>query len=1105
MNKAFWALAAAAVFSSALFAQTSRGTVTGLVTDPSVASVATATVDLKNVDTGVVRTTSTNESGLYRLEAIDPGSYEISISKPGFKGTRSNPFVVAAAQVASIDARLEVGAQQSIVEVTADAVALQVDSPVRSSTITSQQITELPFANRNPVYLALTVPGVSTSRFGVGAAASFSVNGSRSRSNNFLIDGTENNDISVAGQGFTMTLPDLVQETNIQTSNYDAEFGRAAGAVVNVITKSGTNNFHGTASWLLDVTNDDAVTNQQSLDPEVQKRGKPLPGTENIWAGTLGGAIIRNKTFFFGGFQEDRQKSSGSATAAAPTAAGWATLNSLFPSGANPRVDLYRQVLAGTTATAQPALSALGNGRPDVEFGTATLGFASFAGDRLYSARVDHKISDSDLLSGRYSQQSRPFKPASLSYPGMNTNQSNNYKNAVLSETHIFSAAATNELRLGYNRIDLSFPIDTVNPRGSTLPNYFIAGLPPAVVAQLGVLSNFPQGRIANNYTIQDTFSLVRGRHTLRMGMDLLNQRSRQLAPINERGSFTYQASNIAVNGVTQAFSGFANFVDDFSGSTGTAARDFGAPAYYPSLYRQQYFFTDRWRVSQALTLTLGLRYENFGVPINSIRTSAYSGLFNVNPVTLDGPWNKPSSVDSDNNNFGPSVGLAYSPSVTEGLLGKLLGDRKSVIRTGYQIGFDSFYNNMASSAATSSPNVNSVSSSFPISITNPRGQANFSAQLPQPRTLSPNTTQGLAVKNLVNPYTQKWSFGFQREMPFSTLLDLAYVGSKGTKLYMTEDLNPLVPASLQVLPQGYTTATLPINSLRLDPLQGSRSIRTNGASSYYHSLQVNANRRLASHLAGTVAYTWSKNIDYAGDPYNQTSGLAIPAGAAVPTVFGGLAREKAVSLFDRPHRFVVSAVYQIPFLLKRNDFAGRVLGGWQLSGIYTIESGVPFTVLNGIDADGIGGNLDRPDVNPNGRAGVRAVPQNSSPTGYVNPDAGGAPIDRATARYVVLPANSGRTGNGGRNTERTPGQNNIDANIHKVFGITEGLKLEFRTEIYNLFNHPQLGTPSISPFSPTSGTITSSAGGAAAGRFMNFNAFDGGGRVFRYQLKFMF
>ena len=404
---------------------------------------------------------------------------------------------------------------------------------------------------------------------------------------------------------------------------------------------------------------------------------------------------------------------------------------------------------------------------------------------------------------------------------------------------------------------------------------------------------------------------------------------------------------------------------------------------------------------------------------------------------------------------------------------------------------------------------MNAVTTPFPANATNPRGQAKFSSNLPLPGVLTPNTAQSLVSGNLLNPYYQKWSFGIQRELPSNVLVDISYVGTKGTKLFMTEDLNPLVPNSLKVLPSGYTlpggAKPIPFDSGRLDPLQGARSIRTNGGSSYYHSLQTNLNRRFTNHFASTVTYTWSKNIDYVSDPFS-TSGINVLATSAVPTILGGLPREKAVSLFDRTHRFVATVVYELPFLRDRKDVAGRVLGGWQVAAIYTIESGVPYTVVNGFDADSIGGANDRPDANPNGQRGVRAVPNTASPTGYYNLDAGtNVAIDPKNAQYIVLAASSGRTGNAGRNTERTPGQNNLDFNIRKTVSVTERLRAEFRTEMYNGLNHPQLGTPSVSPFSPGAGSLASNAATAPAGRFLNPTFMDGGGRVIRYQLKLIF
>ena len=260
------------------WAQTSRATLSGNVSDPTGGRVPNARVELTNQDQNVVRNAVANGSGFYEFEAVDPGNYKVKITFTGFSTFETAPFALGAAQLANIDATLKVGDTSTIVEVSADTVQLQTEGPARSGTISSTQATELPIATRNPVSLALTLPGVSTSRGGFGSST-FVVNGGRGRSNNFLLDGTENNDISVAGQAFQVTNTDAVSQVSVQTSNFDAEFGRAGGAVVNTITKSGTNTLHGTASFLVESTRINAITNQEALNTDVQKRCHPLPGT----------------------------------------------------------------------------------------------------------------------------------------------------------------------------------------------------------------------------------------------------------------------------------------------------------------------------------------------------------------------------------------------------------------------------------------------------------------------------------------------------------------------------------------------------------------------------------------------------------------------------------------------------------------------------------------------------------------------------------------------------------------------------------------------------------------------------------------------------------
>ncbi|MEP6568823.1 MAG: TonB-dependent receptor, partial [Acidobacteriota bacterium] len=680
-----------------------------------------------------------------------------------------------------------------------------------------------------------------------------------------------------------------------------------------------------------------------------------------------------------------------------------------------------------------------------------------------------------------------------------------------------FSSTFTNELRVAYNRIDLSFPVDPSNALGKTLPVFSISQ-----ISDIGIQTNLPQGRVANNYLVQDTMTYLRGNHTFRFGFDILKQRSRQFAPIVERGLLTFASGG--------GFTGFANFVDNFGGSGGGARIDFGSPKYYPFLTRQAYFFQDRWKATESLTLTLGLRYENFGQPINSLSTSVFTGLFNIDPVTFNGPYNKPNQADRDNNNFSPTIGVAYSPSSENGFLGRLFGKKRSVIRGGYQIGYDSFFNNIASNAATSSPNVVATNVTSVVNTTTPRGLVNVTGALPTTsRPLSPLDSQTLVVKNLVNPYYQKWSLGIQRALPLNLVVDASYVGSKGTKLFINEDLNPavprianaFVPGIQRITPAAFSgsqTCTIGaagcLISGRLDNLQGSRLIRTNGGSSSYHSGQLLVTRRFSKGFTATGAYTYSKLIDNASEVFG-VGATNSPQQAAFPSTLGGQAAERAVSFFDRTHRASITYVYTLPFMKEERGVLGRLLGGWQLSGVTTWESGVPLTVVNGQDADSVGGNLDRPIFNPTGQVGVRAVPAVATatvnpcavPVGavyYRNPEAANACIAASAAQYIGVLAGTG-LGNLGRNTLRTRGTNNWNMNILKRVKLGENTHIEFRTEFYNIFNHPQYGQGSVSPFSPGSTGVAASVITSTAGRFLRPEFADGGGRVIRYQIKFLF
>ncbi len=1097
-------IAGLALFSAA--AQTSRGTVSGLVSDAQGAAIPNAAVELTGLATNATRTTQSNASGLYRFDAVDPGEYKISVKLQGFRAFSAPRVVAGAAQVTTQDAVLEVGDVTQVIEVSDSAIQIQTEAPVRGRNVEFQEIAQLPYASRNPVDLGLTVPGVTTTKFAT-PARTFIVNGARGRSNNFMIDGTDNNDISVGGQAFQVLNPGSVQEVSVQTTNYDAEFGRAGGGVINLITRSGSNSLHGTAGFVLDSTRDDAISSSLAQDPAIRARGKNFAGTEQQFDGTLSGRIKRDRTFYHVSYLELRQFSTSTNEMVTPSAAGRATLERLFPAGRNKNADTLLGISKGFEGVTRLFQVPLGAGRPQVEFGRLITPYAQTKTLRQYGAKLDHRFSDRHSIAGRFliHDDNTPKGGESLSFPSFITSSTEKSASVSLYHTYVFSPSVTNEMRPGYTRFVLDAPLDPANPLGQTLPGIEIQGINTLNTSRYVISSTFPQGRTFNNYVLQDTMSVVRGTHTFRFGFDLMDQRARQAAPSNLRGQLTFAASTGA-----EPFSGLANFLDDFGGGGGGAARTFGSPVYYPSLFRHSYFFQDRWRATPALTLTLGTRYEYFGTPMNVILNPVYTGLGNVDPVTLDSALTKPNKVKGDKNNWSPTLGLAFAPKYDSGPLGRLFGGGKGVFRMGYAMGYDSYFNNITSNMVAGAPN--SVAGNNPSQVTTaaPRGLSGLSGLIPNVApAITPFLTQSAVYKNLVNPYFQRWSGGIQRELPGGILLDLSYVGTKGTKLFATEDGNPLVTAELRTPVPSNVTTTRREN--RIDQLQGARTLRSNGGSSVYHGAQFEVKRRFANGFGFTAAYTRSKVIDNGSEifSFGNTSTLQ---NAGVPSFFGGLQIDRAVGFFDRPDRLVFTYTYELPFMKTQKGALGKLAGGWMLTGITSYESGVPYSVVNGQDADGLGGAaFDRPDFNPSGPKGVRAVPSATSPTGYVNPDAGNAPIRREDARYIGIAANNGtrRTapGNLGRNSERGPGLRNWDLNIVKNFALTERFRLELRNEFFNIWNTPMYGKVSVSPFSPPQNaqTIAANVISSQTGLFLNETAQDGGGRVIRFQLRLHF
>lgn len=1021
------------------FAQTSKGFVVGTITDPNGAAVPAATVKVTNTATGTSRETTTQEDGSYRFDAVDPGTYKIDVTAAGFK-TATREVVVAAAQTAEALFLLEVGNPAEIVTVTSGTGAeLQTQDGARVNTVGTRQITELPVQGLNPVNLVFTLPGVSDPgplAGGFVQGTEFSVNGLRARANNQLIDGLDNNDNSITGQFYQPVLRDGYNEVTVLSSNYSAEYGRAGGAVVNLITRSGSNTFHGSVYDVISPSKLSALSPFEKAGLELTK--KPVT-IENNYGFSFGGPVIKNKLFFFSTIQWSPFRAGGvTSSPSVPTAEGFAQLRALFPAGASANLDRYLETIGDLRGTTGVFTVPLGGGRGSIPFGTATRTSSQPVDDTQYLFRVDWTPNQKDNISVRYLADDQLFANqvptfTTLQFPGTEVDVPSLIQNAYINWTRVFSPNTTNEARFGYGRFNVLF-----NYRNADLlnaPPQFLFGGTASDVTGVGPDATFPQGRIFNNYQFQDTISHTRGNHTIRAGFDIMVQRAKQFVPINTRGTFTFTDAVDADDNII--FPAFGNFVDNFSGNSGVfAAKVFGENTDFPDVVNQAYFVHDEWRVRSNLTLNVGLRYELYGVAQNTAAFPAFCG-FNV-------PFPTRCEVERDKNNFAPRFSFAYTPKFFK----RLLGEDATVIRGGFAVNYDVFFNNILSNTVASPPNAIGVTT-FGSQGPTDRGFDNASNTLPTVAPPpNPLATQSTVLPNLHNPKTYVWNLGIQRQLPWGMIADVAYVGSRGIHLFINEELNP----------RNILVAGQP----RVNPAFGAVQPRTNGGDSNYHSLQTRLERGFRGGLLFRAAYTFSKAIDNTNSEVFVTSGGSSRSSDLLGNL-GGRQVDRSVASYDVPHVASVSFLYDIPTATTDNRWVRGITSGFTLSGIWRIQSGAVETAyLSGFDInrDGVNTN-DRPAVNnPNAPANSVAIFNGlcdvESPTGYCSNDFV-TPIALSDARFVVDP--NIRTGIVGRNTLRAPSWNRLDLSLTKAikFGFTpwEDDKFEIRVDFFNVFNRP--------------------------------------------------
>jgi hypothetical protein len=922
----------------------------------------------------------------------------------------------------------------------------------------------------------------------------------RLRSNNFMFDGQDSNDPSVTGSQQPINNPDVVQELRLVTNQFAPEYGRAAGSVVNVITKAGTNGFHGSAFLF---NNNEVFNSRSNLDQAAGFTDAPRRN-ENQFGGTLGGPIIKDKTFFFGSYQRwtDRQLGSGATINGAPTEAG---RQALQPFSSRPQVAALLKFLPAALAPNGTTANFTVDGQTvEVPLGSLTSANSIAFNNHQWGARVDHRFSEKHQINGRYYINDQNSLGAGQATPqGLgNVNPSRN-QSANIGLTSVLSGALVNEARIAYQRFGST--TDAQTPSSQDIPSIEITELgligfnAAGSRTAIGLAVNLPQFRFNNTYQIIDNLSWTKGSHAAKFGIDFRRVQVKSFFFPTIRGRLAYDTLN--------------NFVNDIAiASAINKPVPGGSEIQNYNWYDYFFYAQDEWRIRPNFSLTYGLRYETPGNSIDSLEPLSQQ-ILAANGNNPDLQFRNPGR---DTNNFQPRFGFNWRPNFGDGGIGGLLfGGDKTVIRGGYSRTNDYGFININLNIASAFPFVFALNPSLTNAFANL-----LTASAPAPSTF-PFITRTTVGEDFRAPSADQYSLEISRELSKNLVMRVGYVGTKGNALFQTVDGNPIVPTR--------TSRTQP--ATRVDPTRGVERLRCNCAQSIYHSLQVSLDKRLSQNFSAGVHYTWSTFIDTASELFNPQ-----PQGEiATPQDPFNRNADRARSSYDRPHRVTGNFVYEFPFFRDKQGLAGHVLGGWQANAFFTLQSGTPFTVLNGADPagvlqgiDALVGNAVRPnqlipmDVSRMRVEEIFAIDQGLRNQAIQqaqqflanNPDApvglipitlpvsifataqGRIVLDQTTGKrsavvdFNGLPAGQ-RTGLIGRNTLRGDGIANLDFGIFKNTRIVEGHTLQFRAEFFNATNTRNFGTPTT--------TVNSGLG------FLNQWATDGGNRRIVMGLRYTF
>lgn len=1108
--------------------------INGTVTDSTGGVIPGVKITVVNRATGAVRTGESNGAGVYTISSVVPGVYDISVEKNGLKTVKYAGVILTVDQALTLDSSMEVSQQEVTVVVEGNQVpAINTTDAQISNVVEEKQIQDLPLILRDPYQLVLLTPGVTQTNSSLGG---FSINGARERDNNFLLDGTNNNDPGVPGTGLVTLNPDTTQEFRVITDNYLPEFGRNAGSVIDIVTRSGSNEFHGDlyyfGRW-------DALGARDFFNtPAV---GTKNPYVRNLYGVSVGGPVKKNKLFYFFNFEGHRWATTTEANATVP-AQGFSTgaftytdpqsgvvsnidvstptsNNNAFGLALDPQIQKILAFYHGPNGGAVlPGISGL-YFFPNADEDNAT----------NYTARVDYNVTNNNVLSVRYIANDDNNN-------GANTNILPNLGGAASTSliqstsAHLSSAIRSNLLSdlfasanrsfegfscVGYKTID-ALSLAGVDAFGKGR-DWGLPGFTSVACGPLGDSNG--QDRPFGTYNIGDNITWTKGRHTWKFGGEFADNYSNDFDNFFTRSTPQFNIfsntgvsplQNLAANAIT-----IPTVQDAVWGLLGsvfqeTQTQNFNlAGQRLPSDergFRERDFYLfaqDQFKLASNFTFNYGLRYEYNGTPWvigNELTNATPAALAGPSPIVFNtvtrGGVNP--LYSNDPKGFEPRIGFAWDPFKTG----------KTSIRAGYGIFRDRQFFNLTGDTRNNPPfslpfantafnNLGPVAADQISNIPIPATQPAPGFSLPQfsfafPATITPNFHVA---------YAQQWAFGIQRELGHGFVAEVNYVGNKGNRILRVIDGNPPIPslvAQLRTYCQNPTNAFGCIDTPTATTVQGSNlyvgaelgllpfdavnnaaafhsNVVASIANSQYHGLQTQVSRQFGESVSFQANYTWSHAIDDASDAFlPQQDNLVFP-----PNSFE-LKRERGNSSYDVRNRFVANFRAELPFGKGKSrlseGFVGRALEGWSWSGIVLLQSGFPYEILApGIDSDGTGAT-QRADYNPKGTL----LPPPTNPSG---------PVTGPNPGLFSFPFYGG-PGNLPRNFFYGPGFKNFDMVFAKLTSVTERFKLEFRAEAYNVFNHPNFNPPDNGLGDLTFGQSLSEVGrndGTTGGRQLQF------------------